>query len=215
MGGSSAAAEKAKKDLDPYFFRSLTDQYLKPRSTTSNISRINYKSSESMKENEGLDDEDDKGKHPYMEQSADVNERKLQLSQSRKHSASNSKLSRIEEKQLKLMEEMQKDMKKEREQQENPVEQCMIKKEIKDIIFKYQVSKFNRSGGQQTFAMSMGINPLNYSERTRDCFSPFLKQTGQSINAHYVPSQFNTSLLGSPEYLLREPTNVSIPTSQC
>lgn len=66
----------------------------------------------------------------------------------------------------------------------------------------------------------MGINPLNYSERTRDCFSPFLKQTGENISdrvlsAHYVPSQFNTSLLGRPEYLLREPTNVSIPTSQC
>ena len=76
-----------------------------------------------MEENEGLDDEDDKGSYPYMEQSADANERKPQLPQSRKHSASNSKLSRIEEKQLKLMEEMQKDMKETREQQENPVEQ--------------------------------------------------------------------------------------------
>ena len=100
-----------------------------------------------MEENEGLDDEDDKGSYPYMEQSADANERKPQLPQSRKHSASNTKLSRIEEKQLKLMEEMQKDMKETREQQENPVEQCIIKKEINDIIFKYQVPKFNRSGG--------------------------------------------------------------------
>ena len=37
LDGSSAAAEKAKKDLDPYFFLSLIDQYLKPRSTKSNI----------------------------------------------------------------------------------------------------------------------------------------------------------------------------------
>ena len=109
------------------------------------------------------------------------------------------------------MEEIEKDMKKEKEQQENPVEayclsvasdlkmfnqmeQCMIKKEINDIIFKYQVSKFSRLSGQQTFGMSMGINPLSYSERTRDCFSHFLKQTGGNIsdrvlNPHYVNQQ--------------------------
>ena len=74
-----------------------------------------------MEENEGVDDENDKGSYPYMEESAFVIERKRQLSQSRRNSVSNSKLSRIEEKQLKLMEEMEKDMKKEREQQKNPV----------------------------------------------------------------------------------------------
>ena len=61
--------------------------------------------------------------------------------------------------------------------------------------------------------MSMGINPSSYSERTRDCFSPFLKQTGENIsdrvlNAPYVSLQSNTGSLGSLEYLLREPTNV-------
>ena len=95
----------------------------------------------------------------------------------------------------------------------------MIKGDINDIVFKYQVSKFNRSGGQQTLGMSIGTNPLNYSGRTRHCFSPFFKQTGENVsgrvlNAHYVPSQSNTSSLGSPKYLLREPTTVSTPTSQ-
>ena len=95
-GASSAAVEKAKKDLDPYIFLSWIDQYLNPRSTKSNISRINYENSESVEENEGVDDKDDKD--PYMEGSADVNERKRQLPQSRKNSASSSKLYRIEEK---------------------------------------------------------------------------------------------------------------------
>ena len=163
-GGSSAAVEKAKKDLDPYLFLSWIDQYLKPRSTKSNISHTNYESSESMEQNEGVHDEDDKGSYPYMEESAYVNERKRQLPQSRKNSASNNKLSRIEEKQLKLMEEMEKDMKKEREQQENPVqayclslasdlkmfnqmEQCMIKKEINDITL-FSNTRFLSLAGQ-------------------------------------------------------------------
>ena len=46
------------------------------------MSRINYESSESMEENEGLDDEDDKGSYPHMEESADVNEKICQLPQS-------------------------------------------------------------------------------------------------------------------------------------
>ena len=46
------------------------------------MSRINYESSESMEENEGLDDEDDKGSYPHMEESADVNENICQLPQS-------------------------------------------------------------------------------------------------------------------------------------
>ena len=81
-GPSSAAVGKAKKDLHPYLFFSWTDQYLKPRRTKSNMSRINYESSESMEENEGLDDEDDKGSYPHMEESADVNENICQLPQS-------------------------------------------------------------------------------------------------------------------------------------
>ena len=80
-GASSAAAEKAKEDVDPYLFFSLVDQYLKARSTKSNITRMNYESSDSMEENEGVDNEEDKGSYPYMEESADVNERKCQLSQ--------------------------------------------------------------------------------------------------------------------------------------
>ena len=79
------------------------------------MSRINYESSESMEENEGLDDEDDKGSYPHMEESADVNEKICQLPQSWKNSTRNFKLSRIKEKQLKLMDESEKDMKKKRE----------------------------------------------------------------------------------------------------
>ena len=206
-GASSATVEKTKKDLDPYPFLFWIDQCLKPRSTKSNIPRINYESSESMEENEGVDDEDDKGSYPYMEQSAYVNERKRQLPQSRKNSASNSKLSRIEE------------TVKANGRNGEIYEINKIIKEINDIIFKYQISKSNKSSGQQTFGMSIGINPLSYSERTRDLFSPFLKQTRENVsdrvlNAHYVPSQSNTSSLESPEYLLREPTNVSTPTSR-
>lgn len=115
LGASSAAVKKANKELDPYLFLSWIDKYLKPRSTKSYISRINYESSESMEENKREDDEDDKGSCPYNEESADVNERKRQFPQSRKNSASNSKLSCMEEKQLKLMQEIEKDTKKERE----------------------------------------------------------------------------------------------------
>lgn len=68
-----------------------------------------------MEEKKREDDEDDKGSYPYNEESADVNERKRQFPQSRKNSASNSKLSCMEEKQLKLMQEIEKDTKKERE----------------------------------------------------------------------------------------------------
>lgn len=114
-GPSSAAVDKAKKDVDPYLFLSWADQNLKPRGTKPNMSRINYESSESMEKNEGVDDEDDKGSYLHMEESADVNEKICQLPQSRKNSARNFKLSRIKEKQLKLMEESEKDMKKKRE----------------------------------------------------------------------------------------------------
>ena len=114
-GPSSAAVDKAKKDVDPYLFLSWADQNLKPRGTKPNMSRINYESSESMEKNEGVDDEDDKGSYLHMEESADVNEKIFQLPQSRKNSARNFKLSRIKEKQLKLMEESEKDMKKKRE----------------------------------------------------------------------------------------------------
>ena len=142
-GPSSAAVEKAKKDLDPYLFFSWTDQYLKPRGTKSNMSRINYESSESMEENEGVDDEDDKGSYPHMEESADVNEKICHLPQSRK----------------------------------------------------------NRNQSDKHF------------ERTCNCFSPFLKHTGENVSgrvliAHYVSSQSSKSSLGSPEYLLCEPANV-------
>ena len=139
-----------------------------------------------MEENEGVDDENDKGSYPFMEESAYVIERKRQLPLSRKNSVSNSKLFRIE--QLKLMEEMEKDMKKEREQQKNPVQAyclsltsngtCMTKMKINDIIFRYQVSNINMSSGQQTFGMSMRINPLSYSERTRDSH-PFSNKPGK------------------------------------
>ena len=107
------------------------------------MSRINYESSESMEENEGVDDEDDKGSYPHMEESADVNEKICHLPQSRK----------------------------------------------------------NRNQSDKHF------------ERTCNCFSPFLKQTGENVSgrvliAHYVSSQSSKSSLGSPEYLLCEPANV-------
>ena len=61
----------------------------------------------------------------------------------------------------------------------NQIEQCMIKKEINDIIFKYQFSKFNKSGGQQTFGMSIGINPLNVLKEHATVSHPFSNKPGK------------------------------------
>ena len=97
----------------------------------------------------------------------------------------------------------------------------MIKKNINDIIFKYQFSKFKRSSEQQapSFRINMGANSLSYLTITSICFSPFGNEQSRGnisdivLNSRYVPSQHDKSSFRSPEQFPRS-TDVSTPNSQ-
>ena len=175
----------AKKDLEPYKFFCWIDDFLKPRNTTSNVqegdresvashvSTLEDPETEMSDSDEYMDDtERAAGNDDVLQEAGETNEKGIEppvknrkQSKEQKGKSKQSKLSPVEEKQLRLMEEMERDILNERRNQEGPIakdavdtfcdslaselrqfperERCLIKHEINYVIFKFQMAKFH------------------------------------------------------------------------
>eukprot|EP00112_Aurelia_sp_Birch-Aquarium-sp1_P009320 Seg2053.12 transcript_id=Seg2053.12/GoldUCD/mRNA.D3Y31 product="hypothetical protein" protein_id=Seg2053.12/GoldUCD/D3Y31 len=184
-GTSSVAVEKAKNDLEPYKFFSWIDDFLKPRNTKSNVqegdqesvaSHVStledpeegiFDSDEDINDTERVVEHEDEVRHDErqtFEKDIEPPVKKRKQSKEQKGKSNPSKLSPIEEKQLRLMEEMERDILNDRRSQEGAKakdavdtfcdslaselrqfserERCIIKHEINNVILKFQMAKF-------------------------------------------------------------------------
>ena len=173
-GTSSATVEKAQRDFDPYHFFSWIDVYLKPRESKTNVIDLDTESMCSPGSSNFIMDEDDQVSDNDSESNdrkeADIEEMeskpcKRKQSSSKDKMTKVRKLSVVDQKQIKLMEDIEREMLMERELKQtgkvldaeetycanlacelrtfSEEEKCLIKHEINNVIFKYQVRKFN------------------------------------------------------------------------
>ena len=147
--------------------------------------------------------------------------RTLQKNQSQFKISNSAKMSRVEEKQLELLSNMEKEMEKEKGgSSENAfcnslaedlktfsqVEQIMIKKEINDIIYKYQFSKFTKQQIQPFAMNNIGTNISNFATSSNNFLPTKRNDPSNNIenmnNSYYIKTQSNSSTtsIGSPEY---------------
>lgn len=188
-GTSSAVVDKAKKDIEPYKFFSWIDAYLRARSTKTNLPDADMESiashisndepqddfSEPDNEDADTDKDGMDGDGMRIQEESEKpaqkpsNSKKVKRRQAENKTTTRKypKLSIVEEKQLLLMDEIENDIVKEREQrtkksedaedtfcaslaselrQFSQEERCLIKHEINNIIFRYQMSKFRPQG---------------------------------------------------------------------
>ena len=184
-GTSSVAVDKAKKDLEHYQFFSWIDDFLKPRNTKSNVQEgdresvashvstlddpeaVMSESEEEINDTERVVRSEDelRDERQSYEKEIEPPLKKRKQSKEQKGKSKACKLSLVEEKQLRLMEEMEKDILKDRRSQESNMakdavdtfcdslaselrhfseqERCLVKHEINNIIFKFQMAKFH------------------------------------------------------------------------
>ena len=187
-GTFSSVVGKARKDLNAYSVLFWIEKYLKPRQTKSNIKNINLEmsadeeeSSEAAENAPSFQEFDDQ--HFDEEQIPDVTQKRKSALQSEK--PKRAKNFTLEEKHLSILNRIDKELKERSETKETQdeeyfygqtvaasvrklrdMEKCMIKHEINNILFKYQMSMYktqNTANPSQRIAYPTPPIPTRFS----------------------------------------------------
>ena len=193
-GTSSLVVGKARKDLNAYSFLFWTDEYLKPRRTKSNVKDLNLEmsadeeeNSEAAKNTPSFQEFDDQ---PFdEEQIPDATQKRKSALQSEKPKRTKNSTLQY----LLILNRINKELKEESETRETrdeeslygqtvaasirklgDMEKCMIKHEINNILFKYQMSickAQNTAGTSQRIAYLTPPTPTRFSAVTSNDFN--------------------------------------------
>ena len=160
-GPSTEAVNKAKREVDAYSFLFWLVSYLKPRKTKSNIPEEDEEESHG----ESLDRYDpERSIDLDQENEFFQNDKKNCTTQSQKEKKTpKQELLSVDQKQIVILKKMEKELNDDNENHNkdseylfsqaiaadirafSEAERCMIKHEINNIIFKYQINKFRNN----------------------------------------------------------------------
>ena len=175
-GTSSASVEKAQRDFNPYQFFSWIDIYLRPRESKTNVIDLDTESicspgpgssnfilDEDEQDSDNESENNDKKETDIEEMESKPTKRKQSKSKEKVNKLR--KLSMVDQKQIKLMEDIEREMLMEKELKQTAKvqdaeetycinlacelrkfteeEKCLIKHEINNVMFKYQMRRFN------------------------------------------------------------------------
>lgn len=225
-GTSTAIVDRANRELQLYSFLFWLDDYLKPRKTKSNVKDEIVNNVEDKSTIEEYDS-DDQSTTQHLRNTPDDssdNQRSEKRKISKKESVSSKakkhkELSLVEEKQLAIMNQMEKDLAEDKEKQDQEYyyaqsiaaelrsfsesERFMVKHEINNVIFKYQMRKHAHGN----------MNPSNLSTPNFQTQSrPSSRSSNESSWSNHYPviTQDVRNFVSSPEMTTTAPPNSNL-----